>query len=147
MSELCQKRLFVGKVPENATDNEISDIFSQFGVIDDIKRNPSRRYCFIEMSTVAEANAVVKYSGLLQLKGNILNVSLAKKRTDMPNHKGDEGQSQRARNQTSVHQQQQQQLQPQSSARTGEGVWIRWKGNIKFLPTVYPQLEKIKKLK
>jgi len=138
MSELCQKRLFVGKVPENATDNEISDIFSQFGVIDDIKRNPSRRYCFIEMSTVAEANAVVKYSGLLQLKGNILNVSLAKKKTDMPNHKGDEGQSQRASNQSSVqsdyHQSRNlpslfdlpppppphtsyQQLQPQSSAQ------------------------------
>jgi len=143
MSELSQKRLFVGKVPENATDNEINDIFSQFGVIVEIKRNASKRYCFVEMSSVAEANAVVKYSGLFVLKGNILNVSLAKKRTDMPNHKGDEGQSQRASNQTSVHQQQQ--LQPQSSAQAG-GVWIKYGKEIKFVP-IAQNLHKIKKLK
>merc|ERR1719277_1325424 len=79
MSEESSTRLFVGNVAVDTSVNDIAEIFSQFGKIDDIQLM-GKDFCFVEMSSLAEANSIIQYSGDLQIKGRKLRISYATKR-------------------------------------------------------------------
>jgi len=78
------KKLYVGNLPYSATDQTLTDTFSQFGsvhsakVIMDRESGRSKGFAFVEMSTDEEAsNSINKLNGTT-LDGRAINVSEAK---------------------------------------------------------------------
>ena len=82
------KKLFVGNLSWNTTDDSLNEAFSQFGeiteakVITDRDTGRSRGFGFVEMPTDAEAQAAIEGLNGKDLKGRTLNVNQARPRTD-----------------------------------------------------------------
>lgn len=78
------KKLYIGNLPYSATDQSLSDKFSECGtvssskVIMDRDSGRSKGFAFVEMSTEAEAaNTINRFHGS-DLDGRSINVSEAK---------------------------------------------------------------------
>ncbi len=78
------KKLYVGNLPYSATDSSLADAFAECGVvasskvITDRETGRSKGFGFVEMSSDAEALAVItKFNGVTW-EGRALNVSEAK---------------------------------------------------------------------
>lgn len=78
------KKLYVGNLPYSATDQTLTDAFSECGsvqsakVVMDRDSGRSKGFAFVEMSTDAEAaNAISRFNGA-NLEGRAINVSEAK---------------------------------------------------------------------
>ena len=78
------KKLYVGNLPYSATDNSLSETFSQCGtvasskVITDRDSGRSKGFGFVEMSTDAEAQAAIAKLNGVEWDGRAMNVSEAK---------------------------------------------------------------------
>ena len=79
------KKIYVGNLSFDATEEQVSKIFAKFGKVDSIAmindRNSGRfrGFCFIEMEDSA-ANAAIKALNDTDLDGRTLRVSVAQQR-------------------------------------------------------------------
>jgi RNA recognition motif-containing protein len=90
MLEACSMvtNLYVGNLSYRATDQDLAELFGQFGhavsarVIMDRETNRSRGFGFVEMSTEEEAKAAVEKLDQTDFQGRSLRVNLAHPRAD-----------------------------------------------------------------
>jgi len=86
------KKLYVGNLSFQTTDQELADAFGQFGtvtsaqVVTDRDTGRSRGFGFVEMSDGAE-QAIASMNGA-QLQGRTLTVNEAKPREERPRTSG-----------------------------------------------------------
>jgi RNA recognition motif-containing protein len=78
------KKLYVGNLPYSATDQMLSDTFSQCGTVESAKvimdrdSGRSKGFAFVEMSTDQEAaDSIARFNGM-GLEGRAMTVSEAK---------------------------------------------------------------------
>ncbi len=78
------KKLYVGNLSYSATDQSLTDTFSQCGTVESAKvimdrdSGRSKGFAFVEMSTDQEAaDSITRFNGM-QLDGRAINVSEAK---------------------------------------------------------------------
>ena len=82
------KRLFVGSLSYNTTDEQLAEAFGAAGtvvsakVIMDRDSGRSKGFGFVEMSTVEEAKAAVTMFAGKELDGRTLTVNMAKPMTE-----------------------------------------------------------------
>ncbi|XP_071708492.1 28 kDa ribonucleoprotein, chloroplastic-like [Rutidosis leptorrhynchoides] len=82
--EIVQKRLFVLNLPWSFSADELKNLFSECGTVEDaeiIKRKKdgkSRGYAFVTMSSTEEALAVIEKYDCYELMGRIIRVEFAK---------------------------------------------------------------------
>jgi len=91
------KKLYVGNLPYSATDESLSETFSECGsvqsakVIMDRDSGRSKGFGFVEMSTDNEASAAIERFNGTQLDGRAMNVSEAKPQAPRDNRGGGGG--------------------------------------------------------
>lgn len=84
------KKLFVGGLPYSATDQELSDAFSEAGtvesavIISDRMTGRSKGFGFVEMSTEEEAQAAIEMWNEKDFGGRSLTVNVARPREERP---------------------------------------------------------------
>ena len=82
------KRIYVGGLPYNTSDQDLQDLFAKSGtvtsvsVITDRYSGESKGFGFVEMSTDVEADAAIKSLNGTSLGGRTLNVNEAKPREE-----------------------------------------------------------------
>ena len=78
------KKLYVGNLPYSATDQTLTDAFSQCGTVSSAKvimdrdSGRSKGFAFVEMSSPSEAAASIHRLNGTQMEGRAINVSEAK---------------------------------------------------------------------
>src|SRR6266436_5769941 len=73
-------KLYVGNLPFNTTENELQELFSQAGVVQDRFTGKSRGFAFVTMGSEEDAqNAVSKLNGQA-IEGRPLTVNEARPR-------------------------------------------------------------------
>jgi RNA recognition motif-containing protein len=89
------KKLYVGNLPYNTTNDELVEVFSQYGnvtsaqVMMDRDTNRSRGFGFVEMAEGAE-QAITALNGA-EFQGRTLTVNEARPREDRPRNGGGRG--------------------------------------------------------
>jgi len=84
------KKLFVGNVPYQVTEDELKSAFSEAGtvesvaIITDKMTGRPRGFVFVEMATDEEAQKAIEIMDGKELGGRALNVNEAKPREDRP---------------------------------------------------------------
>lgn len=88
------KKLYVGNLPYSATDQILTDTFSQFGTVEtakvviDRETSRSKGFAFVEMSSSAEAaDSISKLNGY-QIDGRSIKVSEAKPQAPRESSRG-----------------------------------------------------------
>lgn len=88
------KKLYVGNLPFSATEQHLTETFSQCGNVDSVKvimdreSGRSKGFGFVEMSTDSEAqNAISKFNGY-QFEGRAMTVNEAKPMAPRENRGG-----------------------------------------------------------
>ena len=91
------EKLYVGNIPHSLSDNEMRDLFSQFGevksaqVIIDRETNRSKGFGFVEMSSKAEAEAAIKGLNGSEVGGRTLTVNEARPQPERRPYSGGGG--------------------------------------------------------
>lgn len=91
------KKLYVGNLSYSVSDNELEDLFSQFGtvqsaqVIQDRDTGRSKGFGFVEMDTEAEAQAAIQGLHDFEHGGRRLTVNEARPREDRGGGRGGYG--------------------------------------------------------
>lgn len=75
------KKLFVGNIGDTATEDELKELFSEFGTVTDIRLIGDKGIAFMEMSTQVEAEEAKKDLNGREFKGRALKVNEARKNT------------------------------------------------------------------
>ncbi len=89
------KKLFVGNVPYNVTEDQLKEVFSEAGevesvaIITDKMTGRPRGFVFVEMTTEEGAQKAIETLDGKEVDGRALNVNEAKPREDRP--AGDRG--------------------------------------------------------
>ncbi|MGQ9707874.1 MAG: RNA recognition motif domain-containing protein [bacterium] len=84
------KRVFVGNLPFNATEDRLRDLFGQHGevtsveIIKDKFTERSRGFAFVEMATDEQAAAAIAALNQFEMDGRQLTVNEARARTERP---------------------------------------------------------------
>lgn len=84
------KRLFVGGLSYNITDDQLRDLFAKFGNVIDCKvifdkfTNQSKGFGFVEMEKDEEADAAIQALHDTEVDGRKIAVNIAKPREDRP---------------------------------------------------------------
>jgi len=93
------RKLYVGNLPFSATENSLTDLFSQCGTVDssrlitDRDSGRSKGFGFVEMSTDEEAQkAITDFNGK-ELEGRPLTVNEARPQERRQSSYGQEGES------------------------------------------------------
>ncbi|MFB3084164.1 MAG: RNA recognition motif domain-containing protein [Gammaproteobacteria bacterium] len=82
--------IYVGNLPYNITEDELKDVFAEYGAVDrvtlitDKYTGESKGFGFIEMPTQSEAEEAVKSLDGSSVKGRNIKVNQARPRTDRP---------------------------------------------------------------
>jgi len=85
-------RIYVGNLPFSATEDEVRELFSEFGTVDSVnlitdrETGRPRGFGFAEMSEGA-AEAIQALNGK-DMNGRSLNISEARPRQERPRHGG-----------------------------------------------------------
>lgn len=88
------KKLFVGNVPYQITEDELKQAFSEAGtvesvaIITDKMTGRPRGFVFVEMSTDEEAQKAIEIMNGKEVGGRALNVNEAKPREERPQNGG-----------------------------------------------------------
>ena len=83
-------KLFVGNLPYEATDQSLTELFSQSGTVVSASvvinkfNNRSKGFGFVEMSTQEEANAAIETVNGQEMGGRRIIVSEARPREERP---------------------------------------------------------------
>ncbi|MBN2886942.1 MAG: RNA-binding protein [Chromatiaceae bacterium] len=87
-------RIYVGNLPYSMTDDELRDIFSEFGdlasaeVIKDKFSGQSKGFGFVDMPNNSEADAAIKALNETDMRGRKLTVNEARPRAERPRSGG-----------------------------------------------------------
>jgi RNA recognition motif-containing protein len=87
-------KLYVGNLSFNTSNNDLSDMFAEFGavqssnVIEDRETGRSRGFGFVEMSSQAEGEAAISALNGKEIDGRELKVNEAKPREDRGGSRG-----------------------------------------------------------
>ncbi len=82
------KKLFIGNLSYNATEEELNDLFARFGeinsvkIVKDFESGKSKGFGFIEMANEAEANVAIQNLNGYEYKGRALKLSEAKENSN-----------------------------------------------------------------
>ena len=85
-----ENRLYVGNLSFRTLESDLSDYFSQAGVVAscnlmlDKYTGRSRGFAFVEYATAEEANKAVEMFDKKELDGRALTVNIARPREDRP---------------------------------------------------------------
>lgn len=91
------KKLFVGNVPYNVTEDELKSAFAEAGevasvaIITDKMTGRPRGFVFVEMATEEGAQKAIELMNGKEVGGRALNVNEAKPREDRPSNGGGYG--------------------------------------------------------
>ena len=83
-------RIYVGNLPYSVNDDELRNIFGQFGevaaaeVIKDKFSGQSKGFGFVDMPNNSEADAAIKALNETEMKGRKLTVNEARPRAERP---------------------------------------------------------------
>lgn len=83
-------RIYVGNLPYSVTDDELRDLFSEFGalssaeVIKDKFSGQSKGFGFVEMPNQAEAETAIQQLNDSVMKGRKVTVNEARPRAERP---------------------------------------------------------------
>ncbi|ADC61266.1 RNA recognition motif domain-containing protein [Allochromatium vinosum] len=83
-------RIYVGNLPYSMNDDELRNIFGQFGelasaeVIKDKFSGQSKGFGFVDMPNNSEADAAIKALNETEMKGRKLTVNEARPRAERP---------------------------------------------------------------
>ena len=89
-----QARLFVGNLAYTTADNDLTDLFSQAGVVVSVSvvfdkfTGKSRGFAFIEMGSPEEANKAVEMFHGKEFQGRSMTVNVARPKEDRPPREG-----------------------------------------------------------
>ncbi len=84
--------IYVGNLPFSISQNELQDVFSEFGevsnvtIISDRATGQSKGFGFVEMPKNSEADEAIKALNESDLKGRNIKVNQAKPREDRPRY-------------------------------------------------------------
>lgn len=84
MSQVTNKKLYVGSLPFSVTEEELHNLFSEFGAIESVRiitdkfTGQSKGFGFVEMATVEEAKKAIDGMNGKQLNGRTLIVNEAR---------------------------------------------------------------------
>jgi len=87
-------RIYVGNLPYSMTDDDLRDIFSEFGdlasaeVIKDKFSGQSKGFGFVDMPNNSEADAAIKALNETDMRGRKLTVNEARPRAERPRSGG-----------------------------------------------------------
>lgn len=85
-----EKRIYVGNLSYNTTEDDIRSLFEQAGTVASCQlmldkfTSRSRGFAFVEMETVDEANQAVEMLNEKGFQGRDLRVNIAKPREERP---------------------------------------------------------------
>jgi len=85
--------IYIGQLPFNVTEDELKDIFTEFGEVSNINlikdrfTGRSKGFCFIEMPNNSEADKAIKSLNKSMLKGREIKVNQAEQRRKRKNSK------------------------------------------------------------
>ncbi len=88
------KRIYVGNLPFSASDDEVRDMFAEFGavssvnLITDRETGRPRGFGFVEMESGEEADNAIQALHQTQMGGRSLNVNEARPRESRPPQRG-----------------------------------------------------------
>ncbi len=91
------KKLFVGGLPYNTTEDQLRDAFAQAGTVDsasiiiDKMLNRSKGFGFVEMTSDTEAQAAIDMWNGKDFGGRTLTVNEARPKEDRPSNGGSRG--------------------------------------------------------
>ncbi|MBN1827720.1 MAG: RNA-binding protein [Deltaproteobacteria bacterium] len=80
--------LYVGNLPYNVTEDELKNVFAEFGTVDSVNipkdnySGQSKGFGFVEMPDNSEADKAIKGLNGNEFKGRNLKVNQAKPRTE-----------------------------------------------------------------
>jgi len=83
-----QNKLYVGNISFNTTEEDLTQIFGEFGqvaratIVTDRETGRSRGFAFVEMGSDAEAQAAIKGLDGSSLDGRQIQVNVARPRED-----------------------------------------------------------------
>ena len=92
-------KLYVGNLTFNATENDLRELFEQFGkpteigLVTDRETGRSRGFAFVTMSSAAEGTAAISALEGKDFQGRNLTVNEARPREDRPRGGGGGGRS------------------------------------------------------
>jgi len=98
-----QNRLFVGNLPYQAIEADLTDYFSQAGAVTSVNvmfdkvTGKSRGFAFVEYATAEEALKAVERFHNKDFQGRALTVNVARAREDRPQQWGGPREDRRAR--------------------------------------------------
>jgi RNA recognition motif-containing protein len=90
-------RIYVGNLPYSVTDDDLRDVFGEFGdlaaaeVIKDKFSGQSKGFGFVDMPNNSEADAAIKALNETDFKGRKLTVNEARPRAERPRGGGGGG--------------------------------------------------------
>lgn len=85
--------MYIGNLPYNVSEEELREMFSEFGVVDSIKlitdkfSGQSKGFGFIEMSNNSEADQAIKALNKTNVKGRDIKVNQAEPQGKRPQRK------------------------------------------------------------
>ena len=87
--------IYAGNLPYNVNEDELSELFSQFGEVDSAKiikdryTGKSKGFGFVEMPNQSEAEKAIDELNNSDLKGRSIKVNQARERSDRQSRKSD----------------------------------------------------------
>ncbi len=78
------KKIYVGNLSFNVDNNQLTDLFAEFGTVDSVNvitdrdTGRSKGFAFVEMSADGEAQAAIQKLNGMDLSGRAMNISEAK---------------------------------------------------------------------
>ncbi len=85
-----EKRIYVGNLSYNSTEEDVEELFKQAGSVEschlmlDKFTSRSRGFAFVEMATAEEANRAVEMFNDQNFQGRVLRVNIARPREERP---------------------------------------------------------------
>jgi cold-inducible RNA-binding protein len=77
-------KLYVGNLSFETTENDLQDLFEQYGQVGDRMTGKSRGFAFVTMNDKAQAEAAMSATNGKEVNGRTLNVSEARPREERP---------------------------------------------------------------
>eukprot|EP00252_Welwitschia_mirabilis_P027164 TRINITY_DN922_c0_g1_i1.p1 TRINITY_DN922_c0_g1~~TRINITY_DN922_c0_g1_i1.p1 ORF type:complete len:243 (+),score=42.23 TRINITY_DN922_c0_g1_i1:197-925(+) len=87
--EVFERKLYVGNIPRTCKDEELARIFGEFGTVENAEviydkyTQKSRRFAFVTMSTVEEAQAAIEKLNGSEIGGRTIKVNITEKPLDL----------------------------------------------------------------
>ena len=77
-------KLFVGNLSYSTDENELQELFAQYGTVKSVNIIPNKGFGFVEMSSSAEAEAAKEALNLTSVSGRNINVNEARPQEERP---------------------------------------------------------------